>query len=315
MPGPTIAVHPSHAHDDRWPALPLAEWGDTRDTLQLWGQLAGKLKVELSPFQNQLWQTAFQLTARGLTTGTIPFASFVFQVDFDFVDHNVEILTSKGGRKAIPLYPRSVAHFYDELMGCLTALDIDVRIDPMPQEVPNPISCAEDTIHASYDANAVNCWWRIATSSARVMWQHRAWFTGKASPVHFFWGGFDLAMTRHNGEPNPFPPRGSYIFRVAENEKNWAGGFWTGGDPIDFSTYYAYMVPKPDGLEDARVEPAAAFWSPELGEILLPYDAVRAADDPEATLMAFFQSTYAVSADLAGWDRERLEIKEIPRPR
>jgi hypothetical protein len=257
-----IAAATSFSRDERWPRLSLAEWVDTRDTLQLWGQIVGKLKVELAPFQNQLWHTALALSARGLTTGSIPFGGGVFQVDFDFIDHNVDIATSAGGRKSIPLYPRSVASFYNEFLSCLMALGIDVRINPMSQELPVVISCAEDTFHASYDPDPVNRWWRIATSSATVMWRHRSRFTGKASPVHFFWGGFDLTATRHNGEPNIVPPQSGYIYRVAENEKNWAGGFWTGGGPLDDLAYYAYMVPKPDGLESAKVEPDAAYWSP-----------------------------------------------------
>jgi hypothetical protein len=301
------------SHD--WPPLPLDQWRGTRDTLHLWTQIVGKLKVELAPFQNQLWHTALHLTEHGLTTGPIPCGSGAIQVDFDFAEHHLIIAANRGGRKVVPLYPRSVANFYEETMACLTALGIDVRINPLPQELPNPIPFQEDTVHASYDPEAVERWWRVVSSSARVLWEHRAHFTGKASPVHFFWGGFDLTATRHNGEPAPVAPGSGYIYRVAENEKNWAGGFWTGGSPVEEPVYYAYMVPKPDGFEAALVEPTDAFWSAELGEFVLPYDAVRGANDPAAALMAFLQSTYVKSADLAGWDRERLEIKEIPRPR
>jgi hypothetical protein len=300
-------------HD--WPPLPLDQWRETRDTLHLWTQIVGKLKVELAPFQNQLWHTSLHLTERGLTTGPIPFGGGVFQADFDFTEHHLILATSRGGRKIVPLYPRNVANFYEEAMACLAALGIDVRINPLPQELPNPIPFPEDTVHASYDPEAVERWWRVVGSSARVLWGHRAHFTGKASPVHFFWGGFDLTATRHNGEPAPVAPGSGYIYRVAENEKNWAGGFWTGGSPVEEPVYYAYMVPKPDGFEAAQVEPVDAFWSAELGEFVLPYEAVRRAKDPAAALMAFLQSTYARSADLAGWDRERLEIRDIPRPR
>jgi hypothetical protein len=301
------------SHD--WPPLPLDQWRETRDTLHLWTQIVGKLKVELAPYQNQLWHTALHLTERGLTTGPMPFGTGAIQVDFDFTDHHLIIAANRGGRKVVPLYPRNVANFYEETMACLWALGIDVRINPLPQELPNPIPFPEDTVHASYDPEAVERWWRVVSSSARVLWEHRAFFTGKASPVHFFWGGFDLTATRHNGEPAPVAPGSGYIYRVAENEKNWAGGFWTGGSPVEEPVYYAYMVPKPDGFEAAQVEPADAFWSAELGEFVLPYDAVRRAKDPAAALMAFLQSTYAKSADLAGWDRERLEIRDIPRPR
>jgi hypothetical protein len=305
----------SPSSDIDWPPLPLEEWRPTYNTLHLWTQIAGKLKVELSPFLNQLWHTALHLTPRGLTTQPIPYASEDFQVDFDFVDHQVVLLTSQGTRKSIPLYPRSVASFYAEMMACLAALGIEVEIDTLPQEIVAPTPFEQDTEHASYDAEAVSRWWRIVRSSAQVMWRHRSWFTGKASPVHFFWGAFDLTVTRHNGEPAPVTPGEGYIRRVAENEANWAAGFWPGGGPVDEPVYYAYMVPSPQGFAQARLEPAAAGWNTDLGEFLLPYEAVRTAGDPAATLTAFLQSSYATAADLAGWDRERLEIGEIPRPR
>lgn len=308
------AAGSSLTREGRWPHLPLAEWSPTRDTLHMWTQIIGKLKVELAPFQNQLWHTALHLTARGLTTQPIPYGGGALQADFDFVEHNFIIATSAGGRKTMPLYSRSVAQFYAETMGCLEALGIAVQIDTTPQELPDPIAFETDTVHDSYDPEAVNRWWRILTSSARVMAEHRRWFRGKASPVHWYWGSFDLAVSRHNGEPAA-PPPGGYIYRVAEDEKNWAGGFWPGSGPVDYPAYYAYMYPQPDGLLEARIAPDAAFWSEEMHEFLLPYDAVRTADDPEAALMAFLQSTYAACADLAGWDRARLELKEIPKPR
>jgi hypothetical protein len=282
----------------------------------MWTQIVGKLKVERSPFLNQFWQTALHLTARGLTTQPIPRADGgVFQVDFDFIDHNLIIVTDSGGNKTIPLYPRTVASFYEETLACLAALGIAIQIDPMPQEIPDPIPFPDDTTHHSYDPDAVHRWWRILTSSASVMWQQRAWFVGKASPVQFFWGTFDLSATRYNGDPAPVPPDKSYLYRVAENEANWAAGFWPGSGAVDYPAYYAYMVPPPDGLSAASIEPDAASWSAEMGEFLLPYEAVRTAADPAGTLLAFLQSTYAASADLAGWDREALEIREIPRPR
>jgi hypothetical protein len=315
MPIADHAARITLPREERWPPLPLDEWRPTRDTLHMWTQIIGKLKVELSPFQNQLWQTALGLTARGLTTQPLPWGGGVFQADFDFVDHHLVIATSEGGHKVIPLYPRSVAHFYDETMACLEALGITVQLDTTPQEVPDPIPFTEDTTHDSYDPLPVNRWWRTMSSAAQVMWEHRSWFTGKASPVQFFWGSFDLTATRHNGEPALVPPNAGYLYRVAENEKNWAGGFWPGSGPIDYPAFYAYMIPQPEGLPDAEIEPDGAFWSAEMNEFLLPYDAVRTADEPEAALMAFLQSTYVASADLAGWDRERLEITEIPRPR
>lgn len=303
--------------DEQWPSLPLEAWRSTRDTLHMWTQIAGKLKVELAPFQNQLWHTALLLTTRGLTTGPLPVKrdSAQVQADFDFLDHQFVLATSDGRWKSLPLYPRSVADFYREVTACLAALGVDVQINPRPQEIPDPIPFPEDSLHDSYDADAARRWWRIMSASAGVMARHRSWFTGKASPVHFFWGSFDLTATRHSGRPHSVPPGSGYLFRTSENEENWAGGFWPGGGAIDYPAYYAYVVPKPNGLEAARIEPEEAFWSAELGEFLLPYDAVRRAPDPEATLLAFLQSTYVAGADLAGWDRARLEIAEIPRPR
>jgi hypothetical protein len=305
----------SRSRDEHWPPLPLEEWRQTHNTLHLWTQIAGKLKVELAPFLNQLWHTALHLTDRGLTTQPMPYAGGDIQVDFDFINHQLLILTSQGRQKAVPLYPRSVANFYEETMACLAALGIEVQINTLPQEIIDAIPFELDSVHASYDAESVSRWWQIVRSSAQVMWQHRSWFTGKASPVQFFWGAFDLTTTRHNGEPAPIIPGEGYIRRVAENEANWAAGFWPGGGPVDYPVYYAYMVPSPEGFAQARLEPSEATWSTDLGEFLLPYEAVRTADDPAATLMAFLQTSYATAADLAGWDRDRLELKAIPRPR
>lgn len=315
MPIADRAAAPTLSREQRWPPLPLDEWRPTRDTLHMWTQIVGKLKVELSPFQNQLWHSALALTARGLTTQPIPFEGAVFQADFDFIDHHLSFTTGVGDRKVIPLYSRSVAEFYAETIACLEALGIEVRLNTMPQEVSEPIPFEQDTIHDSYDSGAANRWWRATTSAARVMWEHRAWFTGKASPVHFYWGGFDLTATRHNGDPAPPRPELGYIYRVAENEANWAGGFWTGSGPVDFAAFYAYMIPQPKELPKVKVVPEDAFWSAEMGEFILPYDAMRKADDPEEALMAFLQSTYVAAAELGGWDREGLELREIPRPR
>ena len=306
---------PSLSREERWPALPLEDWRPTLDTVHMWTQIVGKLKVELAPFQNQLWQTAMSLTARGLTTQPLPHGGGVIQADFDFVDHHLHLATSEGGRKVIPLYPRSVADFYAEVMGCLEALNVDVRLNSTPQEVPEPIPFEEDTVHDSYDAAAVHRWWRATTSASGVLWAHRAWFTGKASPVHFYWGSFDLTATRHNGDPAPPRPELGYLYRVAENEANWAAGFWPGSGPVDYPAFYAYMVPQPDGFAEASIGPDSGFWLAEMGEFILPYDAVRTADAPEAELMEFLQSSYVTGAELAGWDREKLELREIPRPR
>ncbi len=299
----------------RWPPLDLDEWRATKDTLQLWTQIVGKLKVQLAPFENHLWHTALTLTARGLTTGPLPIGHEVLQADFDFLDHNLTLSTGRGGRKVVPLYPRSVALFYAEVMACLAALGTPVAINPMPQELPDSIPFDQDTVHESYDANAVERWWRILQSTSQVLEEYRRWFTGKASPVLFYWGAFDLATARYNGVPCA-PPKGSgFIFRVSECETNWTAGFWPGSGAAAFAAFYAYSYPQPVGIEQARVKPDDAFWSTEMREFLLPYEAMRNYPDPDAALRAFLESTYAAGADRSGWDRESLELKAIPAPR
>jgi uncharacterized protein DUF5996 len=306
---------PASDRSVRWPALDLDEWRDTRDTLHLWTQIVGKLKVALAPFENHLWHTGLTLTVRGLTTGALPLANDVLQADFDFHDHNLTLSTGRGGRKVVPLYPRSVALFYAEVMGCLEALGTPVAVDPMPQEIPGAIPFDQDTTHQSYDAGAVERWWRILQSTSQVLEEHRRWYTGKASPVLFYWGSFDLATARYNGIPCAPPKGGGYLFRVAECETNWAAGFWPGSGAANYSAFYAYAYPQPAGIEHAAVQPEHAFWSAEMREFLLPYDDVRTSADPDAALRAFLQSTYEAAADLSGWDRDLLELKAIPAPR
>lgn len=305
------APHPP----DRWPPLDLEAWRPTKDTLQLWTQIVGKLKVELAPFENHLWHTALTLTARGLTTGPLPIANDILQADFDFLDHNLTLRTGSGGRKVVPLYPRSVALFYAEVLACLEALGTPVAINPMPQELPDAIPFDQDSTHDTYDAAAVERWWRILQSSSQIMEEHRRWFTGKASPVLFYWGSFDLAVARYNGVPCAPPKGGGYLFRVAECETNWAAGFWPGSGAAAYPAFYAYAYPQPTGIEQAVVQPEQAFWSAEMREFLLPYEDVRSLPDSDAVFRAFLQSTYEAAADLAGWDRELLELKAIPAPR
>ena len=299
----------------RWPSLVLEEWRATKDTLHMWTQIVGKLKVELAPFENHLWHTALTLTARGLTTGPLPVAHDVLQADFDFLDHNLTLSSGSGSRKVVPLYPRSVAHFYAEVLACLDALGTPVAINPMPQELPDPIPFDQDTTHESYDAEAVERWWRILQSTSQVLAEHRRWFTGKASPVLFYWGSFDLAVARYNGVPCAPPKGGGYLFRVAECETNWAAGFWPGSGAAQYPAFYAYAYPQPAGIEQAAVQPEAGFWSTEMREFLLPYEDVRTLADPDAALRAFLQSTYEAAAGLGGWDRELLELTSIPTPR
>ena len=306
---------PSSDRTNRWPELHLAEWRETRDTLHLWTQIVGKLKVALAPFENHLWHTGLTLTARGLTTGPLPVEHDVLQADFDFLDHNLILSTGRGGRKVIPLYPRSVAVFFAEMVGCLEALGTPVSINPMPQEIPDAIPFDQDSAHESYDARAAERWWRILQSTSQVLEEHRRWYTGKASPVLFYWGSFDLATARYNGVPCAPPKGGGYLFRVAECETNWAAGFWPGSGAANYSTFYAYAYPQPAGIEHAAVQPEHAFWSAEMREFLLPYEDVRTSADPDAALRSFLQSTYEAAADLSGWDRELLELKAIPTPR
>jgi hypothetical protein len=294
--------------DAVWPALPLAVWQDTYQTLHMWTQIVGKVRLALSPPVNHWWATTLYVTPRGLTTSPIPHGTRTFEVAFDFLDHTLWIQSSDGASRAMGLYPRSVADFYREFMALLQALGIDVTINPLPQEVSNPIRCDEDHVHAAYDAAYASRWWRILLQSERVLQQFRARFLGKCSPVHFFWGGFDLAVTRFSGRRAPERPGADLVTREAYSHEVSSCGFWPGtpGGPVQEPAYYAYMAPEPPGFA-AAVRPAAAAYNQELGEFILPYEAVRTAADPDATLLDFVQSTYEAGAKLANWDRAALE--------
>jgi Family of unknown function (DUF5996) len=297
---------------DVWPALPYAEWKETCATLHMWTQIVGKVKLALAPFLNEWWQVAFHLTARGMTTGLIPYADRAFEVRFDFIDHNLFIATSDGAVKTLSLMPRTVADFYGDVMGMLRALGITVTINPVPCEVPNPIPCDVNDMHASYDPEYVARWWRIQLQTAKVLQVHRSSFVGKSSPIQFFWGSFDLSHTRFSGRPAPIPQGVPRFFQLAEDQENVACGFWPGnpnyaGVALGEPTFYAYIYPEPNGFKAASVRPAAAHYDPRLGEFILPYEDARRAAEPEQALLEFFQSTYAAAADLAGWDRAALE--------
>ena len=295
-----------------WPALPLDEWRDTYQTLHMWTQIVGKVRVALSPPVNHWWSSTLYVTTRGLTTSPIPFGTRTFDVSFDFIDHNVLIQTSDGTAKAIGLFPRSVAEFYHEFLGSLRALGIDVVINPLPQEVANPIRCDEDHIHCSYDVDYAHRCWRALVQADRVLKAFRARFIGKSSPVHFFWGSFDLAVSRFNGQRAPERPGADRVTREAYSHEVISCGFWPGtpDSPCPEPAFYAYAAPAPDGLAQATIRPAVARYDTQLGEFLLPYDAVRTAADPDATLLDFLQSTYEAAANLAGWDRAALERQE-----
>ena len=302
------------APNDRWPELPLAAWQDTRDTLHLWTQAVGKVRLALTPWLNHSWHVALYVTARGLSTSPIPWKNGAFQIDFDFLDHVLWIRTSEGHFRQLMLKPTPVAEFYEDLMIALRELGIAVTINPMPCEIADCVPLDEDTAHAAYDADYVQRFWRVLSSAHEVFSRFRTGFLGKASPVHFFWGSFDLAVTRFSGRPAPRHPGGvphlpNAVAQEAYSHEVSSAGFWPGGggSPIDYAAFYSYAYPAPDGFSAAKVKPGAALWSQELGEFLLPYDAMRTARDPDAALMDFLVSTYEAAANLAKWDRQALE--------
>jgi hypothetical protein len=306
-----------------WPALPYAAWKDTRDTLHLWTQIVGKIRLALTPWINHSWHVALYLTARGLTTSPIPYDGREFQIDFDFIDHVLWIRTSDGHFRQLMLAPMPVAQFHAELLAALAELGIEVRINTMPNEIADAIPFDRDRVHASYDREYAARFWRVLLGAHRVLASFRTRFLGKVSPVHFFWGSFDLAVTRFSGRLAPPHPGGvphlpDAVAREAYSHEVSSAGFWPGGGgPVDYAAFYSYAYPAPEGFASAAVRPAQAFFSQELGEFLLPYEAVRTAPDPERTLMEFLQTTYNAAADLGRWDRAMLECPsgEPGRPR
>ena len=295
--------------DEAWPALPLAEWEDTRATLHMWTQMAGKTALALCPNVNHCWAIAMHISPRGLTTMPIPYALGIFTVEFDFIDHVLRIVTSRGETKTLALAPRTVADFYREYVAALASLKIDAKIWPMPVEIANPIRFDKDTQHASYDAEQANRCWRILRSVATVCEEFRARFIGKASPVHFFWGSFDLAVSRFSGRPAPERPGADAWTRESYSHEVSSGGWWPGQGYSDAPMFYAYSAPEPAGFRTAPVRPAAAFYESKVGEFLLPYDALRNSADPKAMLLDFLQSTYEAAANFGSWDRAALERK------
>jgi len=297
---------------ERWPELPYAAWKDTRDTLQLWTQIVGKIRLALTPWLNHSWHVTLYVTARGLTTSPIPYAARSFQIDFDFIDHVLWLRTSDGHFRQLMLAPMPVAEFYADVMNALAELGIKVTINTMPNEI-DCVPFDQDRMHKSYDRDYTNRFWRVLLSANEVLAHFRTAFLGKVSPVHFFWGSFDLAVTRFSGRLAPRHPGGvpnlpDDVAQEAYSHEVSSAGFWPGGGgPVDYPAFYSYAYPAPDGFANARVKPAQAFFSKELGEFLLPYDAVRTASDPDEALMEFLRSTYAAAADLAAWDRKALE--------
>jgi hypothetical protein len=302
----------SNSHEVLWPELPTAEWRDTCATLQLFTQIAGKIRLARSPWLNHSWQVTLYVTARGLSTSPIPDGKRSFQIDFDFIAHDLRISTSDGAERQLALSGHSVASFYKAVMTALGQLGIVVEIDEMPNELPEPIKFSQDTQHASYDPDAVERFFRILVNADRVFKQFRTGFLGKASPVHFFWGSFDLAVTRFSGRRAPRHPGGvphlpDAVVCEAYSHEVSSAGFWPGSGAIDYPAFYSYAYPEPPGYRATTVRPDTAFFSEALGEFILPYDAVRTAADPDQALLNFLQSSYEAAADAGKWDREALE--------
>lgn len=302
---------------DTWPSLPLEEWKDTYATLHMWTQIVGKVRFAQTPWINHSWHVTLYVTCRGLTTSPIPYGVRTFQIDFDFIDHKLVIETSDGDVRLIDLKPRSVADFYREVMAKLRELGLDIHIHTLPNEVADPVPFEKDEQHASYDPDYANRFWRILVQTDRVFKEFRARFIGKCSPVHFFWGSFDMAVTRFSGRTAPPHPGGvphlpDVVAREAYSHEVSSCGFWPGGGPVPYPVFYAYAYPAPEGFKDARVKPGGAFYNTDLGEFLLPYDEVRKAGRPDAMLLDFLQSTYEAAANLARWKRQALERDKLP---
>ena len=303
-----------------WPDLPFDAWRDTYATLHLWTQIVGKVRLVRTPWVNHSWHVTLYVTARGLSTSPIPHGLRTFGIELDFVGHQLTIESSDGRLQHLPLEPQSVATFYSRLMAAMTALDLPVRIHTTPNEIADAIPFDRDETHWSYDREFAARFWRVLSQADRVLKIFRSRFRGKCSPVHFFWGAADLAVTRFSGRPAPEHPGGvpnlpDWVAREAYSHEVSSCGFWAGGGPIAYPVFYSYAYPAPPGFAEARVRPDEAFYSQELGEFLLPYDRVRLADSPDDTLMAFLQSTYEAAATLANWDRQALERPVDPNLR
>ena len=300
-----------NAAGDIWPELPYEAWTDTLNTLHLWTQIVGKIKLKLSPFLNEWWNVAFHVTPRGMTTSTIPYGSRVFEINFDFLAHRLDVLVNDGSSRSIALRPQSVADFYKELMEALNSLGIQLEITTNPVEMMESlIPFDRDTEHASYDSEYVVRWWRILVQLDRLLQQFRAPFVGKSSPVLFWWGSFDLSETRFSGRPVPPQEWPARWMAEGSDQECYAAGFWPGNSKFPKPALFSYGHPQPPGLPDARIQPDAAYFDKDLGEFILPYDAVRTAPSPDRLVLAFYRSTYEATADLGGWDRAALERQQ-----
>ena len=304
---------PDEARSQAWPPLPLEAWGDTCATLHLWTQIVGKIRCAQSPWLNHSWHVTLYVTARGLGTTPIPYGTRTFQVDFDFIGHQLVVLSSDGGIGGFALRPQSVAAFHRRLMDAMAQLGLRVDIHKRPNELPDPtLRFDRDEVHRDYDREYAERFWRVLVQADRVFKRFRARFVGKCSPVHFFWGGADLAVTRFSGRRAPEHPGGipnlpDWVTREAYSHEVSSCGFWPGGGPVPHAAFYSYAYPEPAGFAGAGIRPAAAYYSGELGEFVLPYDAVRLSDTPDDTLLDFLQTTYEAAADLGRWDRDALE--------
>lgn len=307
-------IHKPNVSDlpESWPSLPFESWKDTCATLHMWTQIVGKVRLALTPRVNHWWNVPLYVSSRGLSTSTIPYGDRAFEIEFDFIDHKLDIRLSDGITRELALKPRPVADFYHDFMAALRACGIEIEIWKMPVEVPDPIPFDADRIHASYDPEYAHRFWRILLSVDSVCQEFRSRFIGKSSPVHFFWGSFDLAVTRFSGRRAPERVGADFITREAYSHEVISGGFWPGGGEIKDAAFYCYAAPEPAGFAQQTVRPPAAFYHPNLKEFLLMYDEVRATPSPSQTLLEFLESTYEAGANLAKWDRQGLE--RAPEP-
>ena len=295
------------AQMDAWPSLALEDWEPTRATLHMWSQIVGKIRLAQTPLVNHWWNVPLYVSARGLTTSAMPYGSTHFEMEFDFIDHNLEIRCSDGAMRTVKLSPKSVADFYQETMAALDDLGLPVHIWKMPVEIPDPIPFDQDHQHKSYDAEYANRFWQVVRHADRVLQDFRSRFIGKSSPVHFFWGSFDLAVTRFSGRLAPPRPDADSITKEAYSHEVISHGWWPGQGPLGKPAFYSYTAPAPDGLATAQIKPEKAYYSNDMSEFLLLYEDVRTAEEPDVALLAFLESTYEAGANLANWDRRSLE--------
>jgi hypothetical protein len=291
------------APSEVWPELPYAAWADTLATLHMKIQIVGKVRLALSPLEPQWANVPLYLTARGLTTTPMEFSGHVFQVDVDLIDHEVVIVTTRGKYRRVPLSARPVAEFYADFMSQLSALGIEAHFRPVPDEVSNPVPFAEDTVHAAYEPEWANRFWRVLSQVDLVMKEHRSHFEGRTSPVHFFWGSFDLANTRFSGRPAAAPAGAGLLARRSEDAEQICAGFWPGDPRFPQAVFYSYTYPKPEGIEAMAIKPSEASWNSDLGEFALSYEDVRTSASPRDAIVEFLESTYAAGASLSGWDQ------------